>query len=105
MTTPDWAELTRFAKTLAEASAAAILPYFRRNTTVDVKDGPVWDPVTEGDRAGERAIRQMIEDRYPDHAIHGEEYGIKEGRSPSPGCLTRWTALAPSSAACQPGRR
>jgi len=82
MTTPDWAELTRFAKTLAEASAAAILPYFRRNTTVDVKDGPVWDPVTEGDRAGERAIRQMIEDRYPDHAIHGEEYGIKEGRSP-----------------------
>ena len=48
MTTPDWAELTRFAKTLAEASAAAILPYFRRNTTVDVKDGPVWDPVKEG---------------------------------------------------------
>ncbi len=82
MTTPDWAELTRFAISLAEASAAAILPYFRRNTAVDVKDGPVWDPVTEGDRAGERAIRQMIEQRYPDHAIHGEEYGIKEGRSP-----------------------
>ena len=82
MTMPDWAELTRFSIALAEAAAAAILPYFRRNTTVDVKDGPVWDPVTEGDRAGERAIRQMIEDRYPDHAIHGEEYGIKEGRSP-----------------------
>jgi myo-inositol-1(or 4)-monophosphatase len=48
---------------------------------VDGKDGPVWDPVTEGDRAGERIIRQMIEERYPDHGIHGEEYGIKEGRS------------------------
>ena len=82
MITPDWAELTRFAIALAEASAREILPYFRRNTAVDVKDGPVWDPVTEGDRAGERIIRQMIEERYPDHGIHGEEYGIKEGRSP-----------------------
>lgn len=82
MQTPDWAELTRFAITLAEASAAEILPYFRRNTAVDVKDGPVWDPVTEGDRAGERIIRKMIEDHYPDHGILGEEFGIKEARSP-----------------------
>ncbi len=80
-TAPDWNELTRFAIALAEASAREILPYFRRNTPVEVKDGPVWDPVTEGDRAGERAIRAMIEEHYPDHGIHGEEYGIKEGRS------------------------
>lgn len=80
--TPDWTELTRFAMALAEASAAAILPYFRQNAAVDVKDGPVWDPVTEGDRAGERAIRQLIETHHPDHGIHGEEYGVKEGRSP-----------------------
>ena len=78
----DWTELTRFALTLAEASAKAILPFFRRNTAIDVKDGPVWDPVTEGDRAGERIIRRMIEEAYPDHGIHGEEYGRKEGRSP-----------------------
>ncbi len=82
MQTPDWAELTRFAIALAEASATAILPWFRRNTAVDVKAGPVWDPVTEGDRAGERAIRALIEAHYPDHGIHGEEYGIKESRSP-----------------------
>jgi myo-inositol-1(or 4)-monophosphatase len=82
MTTPDWAELTRFAIALAEASAKEILPYFRRNTHVEVKDGPVWDPVTEGDRAGERAIRALIEAHYPDHGIFGEEYGLKEGRSP-----------------------
>ena len=82
MTTPDWAELTRFAIALAGASAKAILPHFRQNTSVEVKDGPVWDPVTEGDRAGERVIRAMIEERYPDHGIHGEEYGLKEARSP-----------------------
>jgi histidinol phosphatase-like enzyme (inositol monophosphatase family) len=80
--TPDWDELTRFAITLAKESAKAILPYFRRNADIEVKDGPVWDPVTEGDRAGERIIRQLIEEHFPDHAIHGEEYGVKEGRSP-----------------------
>lgn len=82
MSKPDWTELTRFAIALATASAEQILPYFRRNTAVDVKDGPVWDPVTEGDRAGERVIRNMIEAHYPDHGIHGEEFGIKEARSP-----------------------
>ena len=82
MHTPDWADLTRFAIALAKASATEILPYFRRNTAVDVKDGPVWDPVTEGDRAGERIIRKLIEERYPDHGIHGEEFGFKEARSP-----------------------
>ena len=82
MVQPDWDELTRFAIALAEAAAGAIMPYFRQNTAVDVKDGPVWDPVTEGDRAGERAIRQLIERHYPDHGIHGEEYGITPGRSP-----------------------
>ncbi|MGA7269138.1 MAG: inositol monophosphatase family protein [Aestuariivirga sp.] len=81
MTQPDWTDLTRFAVALAQASASEILPFFRRNTAVEVKDGPVWDPVTEGDRAGERIIRRLIEERYPDHGIHGEEYGTKEARS------------------------
>jgi myo-inositol-1(or 4)-monophosphatase len=78
---PDWRELTNFAISLANASATAILPFFRRNAPIDIKAGPVWDPVTEGDRAGERTIRQLIEQQYPDHGINGEEYGIKEGRS------------------------
>jgi histidinol phosphatase-like enzyme (inositol monophosphatase family) len=80
-TSPDWPQLSRFAIALAEAAAVEILPFFRRNTPVDVKDGPVWDPVTEGDRAGERAIRAMIEAHYPDHGIIGEEYGLKDARS------------------------
>jgi myo-inositol-1(or 4)-monophosphatase len=79
--TPDWTELTQFARALAEAAAAAILPRFRVGVPVDAKPGEVFDPVTEADRAGERAMRAMIEARFPDHGIHGEEYGIKEGRS------------------------
>jgi fructose-1,6-bisphosphatase/inositol monophosphatase family enzyme len=26
-------------------------------------------------------MRSMIEARYPDHGIHGEEYGLKPSRS------------------------
>jgi myo-inositol-1(or 4)-monophosphatase len=77
----DWTELTNFAVSLARASEAEILPYFRQNTTVEVKPHVDWDPVTEGDRAGERIIRKMIGERFPDHGINGEEYGIKEGKS------------------------
>jgi fructose-1,6-bisphosphatase/inositol monophosphatase family enzyme len=77
----DWQHLTRFALTLAEAAGQAILPHFRKNTPIDVKEHETWDPVTEGDRAGERAIRALIEQHFPDHSILGEEYGHKQGRS------------------------
>lgn len=77
----DWSALSRFAIALARASEREILPHFRKNIAVDVKSGPIWDPVTEGDRAGERIIRKMIEETYPEHGIHGEEYGEKPSRS------------------------
>lgn len=69
--------LTQFALSLAEISAKAILPQFRKNIAVDVKAGEVWDPVTEADRAAERVIRAEIEKYYPLHGIIGEEYGTK----------------------------
>lgn len=37
--------------------------------------GGDFDPVTEADRAAERALRAAIEARFPDHGIWGEEYG------------------------------
>ncbi len=76
-----WTEFTDFALALASAAATQILPHFRKNTPVDIKDHETWDPVTEGDKAGERAIRQLIEERYPTHGIIGEEYGEKKGSS------------------------
>jgi myo-inositol-1(or 4)-monophosphatase len=79
---PNWAELTEFALALAKESGKAILPLFRRDTPIDTKPHHGWDPVTEGDRAGERVIRRMIEERFPDHGINGEEYGRKAGKAP-----------------------
>lgn len=77
----DWTDLTNFAVALARASEAEILPYFRQNAAVEIKPHVDWDPVTEGDKAGERIIRKLIEERFPEHGIYGEEYGIKEGTS------------------------
>jgi myo-inositol-1(or 4)-monophosphatase len=81
MAAPDWQDLTDFAIALAREAALAIIPHFRQNAQVDEKAGAVFDPVTEGDRAGERVMRAMIEDRFPGHGIHGEEYGVKEGQT------------------------
>jgi myo-inositol-1(or 4)-monophosphatase len=79
--TPDWNELTNFAREMARQAATAILPHFRNNAVVDVKPDVVWDPVTEADRAAERVMRAMIEERFPDHGINGEEYGNKDSKS------------------------
>jgi myo-inositol-1(or 4)-monophosphatase len=73
--------LTDFALQLSKAAAREILPHFRKNASVDIKESAHWDPVTEGDRAGERAIRHLIEKHHPTHGIIGEEYGSKTGSS------------------------
>lgn len=65
-------ELLDFALTLAAAAQAEILPHYQR-CAVDLKaDG---SEVTLADRAAERAIRDAIAERYPDHAVLGEEFG------------------------------
>jgi myo-inositol-1(or 4)-monophosphatase len=48
---------------------------------VENKDHLSFDPVTVADRAGEACMRQLIEKRFPDHGIIGEEYGQKDSRS------------------------
>jgi myo-inositol-1(or 4)-monophosphatase len=77
----ETARLLQFARDLATAAANAILPQFRKNIAIDVKQAKDWDPVTEGDRAAERAIRGLIESNFPTHGIIGEEYGTKAGSS------------------------
>jgi len=64
-----------FFDLLADAAKKETLPRFRVGADVIDKGASVFDPVTEGDRAAEAAIRALIEARFPDHGILGEEHG------------------------------
>ncbi len=66
-------EILTFAQRLADAAGAAIRPYFGAHGDVENKEDD--SPVTIADRAAEAAMRKLIEQHYPDHAIYGEEFG------------------------------
>nr|CAD6408334.1 histidinol-phosphatase [Rhizobium sp. Q54] len=63
-----------FFYALADAAKAETLPRFRTGAYVTNKLEGGFDPVTEGDQAAESAIRALIEQRFPDHGILGEEH-------------------------------
>ena len=69
-------ELIAFGQELCDLSDRATLPRFRKSIAVANKDRVGgFDPVTEGDKAAEKAIRTAIRKRYPSHGILGEEFG------------------------------
>ncbi|WP_163847239.1 histidinol-phosphatase [Pseudooceanicola aestuarii] len=69
------------ADAMADAARGVILPRFRTPMQADNKDAAGYDPVTEADRAAERAMRDILAARRPDDAILGEEYGASSGTS------------------------
>ena len=73
-------EQTLLAATRAAASIT--LPYFRSGLGIDNKLEKGFDPVTAADREAEKAIRQVIENAFDDHAIIGEEHENKRTGSP-----------------------
>lgn len=76
--TDSLATFASFAGELADAARRVTIPAASAMQEVENKNesGP-FDPVTEADRETERAMRLMIEARYPDHGIAGEELGEK----------------------------
>jgi myo-inositol-1(or 4)-monophosphatase len=70
-------EFVPFAHELIATAFATIRPYFLSGATVVTKADD--SPVTLADRNAEAAMRVLIDRRYPDHGIVGEEHGIKNG--------------------------
>ncbi len=67
---------------IARAAAAADLArpeIVSRFRAVEVETKGDGSPVTEADRAAERAIRASLSAAYPDFSILGEEYGAEGG--------------------------
>jgi histidinol phosphatase-like enzyme (inositol monophosphatase family) len=72
-----------FIQELALASGRVISKYFRNQMVVESKTDDT--PVTIADRQSELIMRQMIERRFPNHGILGEEF-----EEVNPGAKYQW---------------
>jgi histidinol phosphatase-like enzyme (inositol monophosphatase family) len=75
----DLAAAARAAEAAADLARAEILPRFRAVAVETKGDG---SPVTEADRAAERAIRGHLRGTFPDFGVLGEEFGEEGGDGP-----------------------
>jgi histidinol-phosphatase len=73
-----------FAVETAYLAGRETLGHFQTGVQPDLKAD--HSPVTVADRRSEKLIRRRIQDRFPRHAIVGEEYGVKEAE----GVDARW---------------
>ncbi|CAA9426656.1 MAG: Histidinol-phosphatase [alternative form], partial [uncultured Phycisphaerae bacterium] len=77
MPTPSLRELLDVAADAAYLAGRRTLAYF--NTGVEVETKADDTPVTRADREAEQLIRDLIAERYPHHAVVGEEGGETAG--------------------------
>ena len=67
------ADFLPIAEEAADLAGRVIRPLFRSALLVEAKGDA--SPVTEADKAAERAIRDLLAQRLPSHGVIGEEYG------------------------------
>lgn len=77
LTRAEEREFVPFAHELVAIAFANIREHFLKGAAVVTKADA--SPVTLADRNAEGAMRALIEQRYPDHGIVGEEHGTKTG--------------------------
>ncbi len=77
------AEFLPFVHELAAISTAVIRRHYLQGTAIELKGDDT--PVTAADRRAEEVMRLLIAQRYPDHGILGEEYGLQR-----PDARYRW---------------
>lgn len=73
-------ERLKFAMALAREGGDFTVPHFY-SPNLEIETKPDGSFVTFADKEAERLMRSRIESAYPDDAIVGEEWGLKEGSS------------------------
>ena len=81
--TLDTDALVAAACAAADIAGEIIRPYFRAGVAADLKADQ--SPVTIADRSAEQAIRAALTERFPDHGVLGEEFGLDR-----PEAALRW---------------
>lgn len=72
-------EINQIAPILQQAGQAT-LRHFRSSLSIENKAGPAaFDPVTQADKLAETIIRAGLAEKFPDHAVLGEEFGGEIG--------------------------
>jgi histidinol phosphatase-like enzyme (inositol monophosphatase family) len=79
----ETARLVEAAEAAADVAGATIRPFFRASVAAEVKRDS--SPVTIADRSAERAMRAVLAERFPEHGILGEEFGLER-----PDSRLRW---------------
>ena len=62
------------AEAAADVAGAVVRPFFRAGFAIDTKSDR--SPVTIADRSAEQAMRAVLAERFPDHGVLGEEFGL-----------------------------
>jgi myo-inositol-1(or 4)-monophosphatase len=75
----ETAPLVEAAEAAADVAGAVIRPFFRSGVAAEVKRDRT--PVTIADRSAEQAMRAVLAERFPDHGILGEEFGLDRPQS------------------------
>ncbi|MGH1493289.1 MAG: inositol monophosphatase family protein [Acidimicrobiales bacterium] len=73
------AHLDEVADMVRSASVLSLEWYRQIDNRIDNKASAGFDPVTEADRAVESDLRRRLSERFPGHAILGEEFGTTGG--------------------------
>ncbi|WP_342628899.1 inositol monophosphatase family protein [Nguyenibacter vanlangensis] len=71
----DADRLLAAAEAAADVAGCVIRPFFRMGVAADDKSDE--SPVTIADRTAERAMRAVLAERLPEHAVLGEEFGLE----------------------------
>ena len=65
-------DIVKFANKLADESAKITMSYFRKNIKIENKSDN--SPVTIADKSSESKMRKLINQKFPDHGVLGEEF-------------------------------